>query len=119
MAQTYQDRPRANGRLTDRLEAARSAAGGPSKSAGEVIHESQPAQHQYATAADRIADLARGFTTELIRWRGNYAPEMIVNEAFALARAFVAEAEKTPATAPASTMSEKIPQEKTGESQER
>lgn len=57
----------------------------------------QPAQPTAASAgetAPSVTDLAREFTTELIRWRGNMTSESIVAEAFALARSFKAEAEK-------------------------
>lgn len=47
-----------------------------------------------AKASASAAELARGFTTELIRWRGGMTSEAVVAEAFALARAFKAEEEK-------------------------
>lgn len=41
-----------------------------------------------------VEELARDFTTELLRWRGNMSAESIVGEAFALARAFKTESKK-------------------------
>lgn len=84
MAHTAHDRQQ-NGRQQSRLPAttAPSAAGAPVETRENAS----------------VPELARGFTTELIRWRGNMQPEAIVSEAFALARAFVVEANKEPAGA--------------------
>lgn len=101
MTHVAQDRPHASNGKARLDEARRLAAGQPT--AQLPTRAGAPAQQLSAplvkqSRQERIADLARDFTTELIRWRANYTAQQIVGEAFSLAREFVSEAEKAEKT---------------------